>query len=218
MLATPWLPALVVVLFVGIGYAACPAKPAGDVRPHRAANPDNRRLIDSGIRQLLTGDVVLRTGADVTSYMFSQMNQRNKTYSHCGIVVVEDGYPFVYHCIGGEDNPDEKLRRDSANFWFSPVYNLGYGVVRFPFDSAELQQVVALARQYYREERRFDMSFDLATDDQLYCAEFLYKLLNRATENDSFIKPSYLFGESFVGVDNLFLNEQAQFIWQVRYK
>lgn len=150
--------------------------------------------------------------------MFTQMNQHNKTYSHCGLVVVEQGYPFIYHCIGGEDNPNEKLRRDSARFWFSPANNLGFGIVRYSLDTAAIGLAVHTARQYFLEQRRFDMDFDLETDDRLYCAEFLYKLLNRVTDNDSFIKPSRMFGYSFVGIDNLFLNAQARFICQVRYK
>src|SRR3954468_9375414 len=62
----------------------------------RQENPINARNIDSVIHLLRNGDLALRTGADATSVMLRQMNLTNKTYSHCGIVMIENGYPFVY--------------------------------------------------------------------------------------------------------------------------
>lgn len=184
----------------------------------RAASPYNRKMVDSGIHLLRTGDLVLRTGADITSFMFSQMNPREKTYSHCGIVIIEHGYPFIYHSIGGEDNPDQVLKRDSASFWFSPANNLGYGIARYTFDSLQVDALTKTVYRYAREKRKFDMDFDLRTDDRLYCAEFAYKAINQAVKDSGFISPVTLFGYRFVSVDNLFLCTHASLICQVRYK
>jgi len=185
---------------------------------NRFQNIENRRMVDSAIHLLRTGDLVLRTGADVTSYIFTQFNQTDKTYSHCGLVVIEHGYPFIYHSIGGEDNPDEKLRRDSASFWFSPANNLGFGIARFSFDSSQIASLQKTVYQYFREQRRFDMDFDLGTNDRLYCAEFVYKALNHAVGDSTFIRPVSRFGKTFVAVDNLFLNSHAKLVCQVRFK
>jgi len=184
----------------------------------RADHPGNRQLIDSGIRLLRTGDLVVRTGADMTSYMFTQFNEHNKTYSHCGIVIVEQGYPFIYHSIGGEDNPDQMVKRDSAVFWFSPVYNLGFGIVRYGISPQQTEAIVKRTRQFFNEKRKFDMSFDLLTDDRLYCAEFVYKAVNEGLGDSTFITPSKKLGYTFVGIDNLFLTPKASFICQVQYK
>lgn len=184
----------------------------------RQNNPYNQRLVDSGVGMLRTGDLVIRMGADMTSYMFSQMNQTDKTYSHCGLVVVEDGVPFVYHAIGGEDNPDQILRKDSASFWFSPANNLGFGIARLALDSSGVGALTSVIHRMYREKRKFDMDFDLRTDDRLYCAEFVYKALNQATRNSAFIKPVTVLGYTFVGVDNLFLSPHAKLVCQLRFK
>jgi hypothetical protein len=154
----------------------------------------------------------------VTSYMLSQLNLHDKTYSHCGIVMVENGYPFVYHSIGGEDNPDEYLRRDSAAFWFSARHNLGYGIVRFGLAPPQLAACSSVVSRYYRQKKKFDLDFDLRTDDKLYCAEFAYKALNEALADSSFINPYTLFGYRYVAVDNLTLNPHARFICQIQYK
>src|SRR5438046_1469374 len=55
------------------------------------------------------GDLIMRTGRDFTSETMRQLSAKDKTYSHCGIASVEHDSIFVYHSIGGEWNPDQKL-------------------------------------------------------------------------------------------------------------
>jgi hypothetical protein len=183
----------------------------------RKNNPVNIHAVDSAVRLLENGDIVVRTGNDMTSYMLRQLNHFEKTYSHCGIVLIEDGYPFVYHSIGGEDNPDQVLRRDSASFWFSPGHNLSFGIVRLD-RSAEMDSGLhKLVSRYYREKKKFDMDFDIRTDDRFYCAEFVYKSVNRAANDSNFIKPVTVMGYTFVGIDNLYLNDHARFVCRIQF-
>jgi hypothetical protein len=184
----------------------------------RTSNPRNKQAIDSAITLLRSGDLVVRTGSDVTSYMLRQMNQLDKTYSHCGLVQVENGYPFIYHSIGGEDNPDEILRRDSASFFFSPEHNTGFGIMRYKFGDEELSKLSALVSGYYQQHKKFDMDFDLRTDDRFYCAEFVYKVINQAVADSNYLKTVTFNGFRFVGVDNLFRNEHVSPVWQIEFK
>lgn len=178
----------------------------------------NKPAIDSGIALLQQGDIVLRTGNDMTSYMLSQLNPTDKTWSHCGIVLIEDGQPFIYHSIGGEDNPDQKLMRDSAFNWATPVSNLGFGILRFSLADTTVKQLTDVTRTMYAEHRMFDMDFDLATDNHLYCAEFVYKAMRQATHDTALLTPITLFGFTYFPVDRLLAPKAAQLIWQVRYK
>jgi len=184
----------------------------------RDANRWNKHVIDSAVSLLKSGNIVLRSGLGADSYLLAQMNRKNKTYSHCGIVMVEHGYPFVYHSIGGEDNPDERLRRDSAVFFFSPLHNSGLAIVQYDFDEVQQNALKNVVSQYYKERPKFDMKFDLQTDDKLYCAEFVYKAINKATRDPGYIKPTSVLGFTFVGTDDLFVNSHAHIIWQIRYK
>lgn len=181
-------------------------------------NPQNFTAIDSSIRLLRSGDLVLRTGSDAISYMLRQMNQKNKTYSHCGIVMIENGYPFVYHSIGGEDNPDETLRRDSASFFFSPAHNQRLGIARLGLSDKEVARLHGLVQQYHQAAVRFDMDFDLQTDDKLYCAEFVYKAICAATGDTQFFPLTSLFGKEYVGVDDLYENKHAEIICDYIYR
>lgn len=183
-----------------------------------ASNPANISAIDSGIHILQQGDIVVRTGNDFTSTMFCKMNQTDKTYSHCGIVMLENGYPYVYHSIGGEDNPNEVLRRDSASFWFSPAHNTGFGILRFSFTQPQADSLKQITLRYYHARKKFDMDFDLKDDNKLYCAELVYKAMNYAMNDTAFIQPSYWMGKEYVAVDNITLNSHAHLICQVKYK
>jgi hypothetical protein len=178
----------------------------------------DRRAVDSALSLLRDGDIVIRRGVGPDSYMLAEMNRDDKTWSHCGIVLMEHGYPFVYHSIGGEDNPDERLRRDSASFFFSPTRNTHIGIVRYDLGVNEQGKLDDIVRNYYRARPRFDIKFDLSTDDRLYCSEFVYKAVNAATGDSSYIKPYYRANRRMVAIDNLFLNKHARLLTSIKFK
>ena len=78
-----------------------------------------------------TGDLILRTGRDFTSETMKQLSLTDKTYSHCGIASIENDTVFVYHSIGGEWNPNQKLRKDPFEFFCNPYENRGFGIFRY---------------------------------------------------------------------------------------
>ncbi len=198
--------------------ASCGSAPRQD--PPGPASADHRNYasppLDSLAPVLLTGDLIFRTGRDMTSYMLRQLNLRDKRFSHCGLVCWEDGYPYVYHSIGGEDNPDLALRRDSLNQWISPRNNAGASVFRLRMDSLGRIAVGDQARNYYEQRIPFDMAFDLSSDDRFYCAEFVYKTLRKAGQGE--IPLSRFRGYTFVGIDDLYLHAQGDWIWELEYK
>ena len=180
-------------------------------------NPHNFKVIDSTVGLLRSGDMVLRAGSDATSYMLRQMNLKNSTYSHCGIVMIENGYPFVYHSIGGEDNPDSHLRRDSASFFFSPKTNERLGVARLDLTPAAIERLHGIVQRYYKAGVMFDMDFDLKTDDKLYCAEFVYKSVREAAQDTTLFSTTTVGTRTYVAVDNLFTSPHAQLICDYQF-
>jgi hypothetical protein len=150
--------------------------------------------------------------------MLCQLNTRDKTYSHCGIVMVENGYPFVYHSIGGEDNRDARLRRDSASFWFSPANNLGFGIARLDIPEGKDTALSRVVRRFYEERKKFDMDFDIKTDDRFYCAELVYKAVNQTMRDSQYLRPVTFLGYRFIGIDDIFLSPHARMVCQIRFK
>jgi len=174
--------------------------------------------MDSVIRLLRSGDVALRTGVDMTSIMLRGMNQRDARFSHCGIVMIEHGYPFVYHSIGGEDNPDSKLRRDSASVFFGPSESERLGIARMPLDAAQLSRLQVVTRRYFEAGIPFDMDFDLGSDDRFYCAEFVCKSFQEALEKRSFFAHSKTLNREYIGIDNITDPDHTRIICDLRYK
>jgi hypothetical protein len=178
----------------------------------------NNHAVDSVLTTLRSGDVVLRMGLGADSYLLSLINRRDKSYSHCGIVMIEDGKPLVYHCVGGEDNPDERMRSDDAKLFFTPAHNTAIALVHYEFDCHTIEKLHNVVHAYYSKRPKFDLKFDLATDDELYCSEFVSKAINNATHDTAHIPVSHVRGKTFIGIDDLFMNKHAQMQWQIKFK
>lgn len=178
----------------------------------------NEGMISKGRSLLKDGDLVLRTGNDFISLVLRRFSRVNKTYSHCGIVRKEDGKFFVYNAIGGEDNPDAKLRRESFEQFCDPAHNLGFGVFRYQLKEKELKRLDSIVDLFYNKKIPFDLKFDLKTDSSLYCAEFVYKALIRATGKPHYLPVSYIADFKYVAIDNLFLNKHTKKIYSAVFQ
>lgn len=152
-----------------------------------------------------SGDVVTRRGSDFTSECLRQINTRDKTWSHCGIASVEHDSVFVYHALGGEFNPDETIRRDYIKVFADPANNRGIGIYREELDETDTRQLLTITRQLFNNKTKFDMDFDLQTDERMYCAEFVYKAFLWSTNGRIHFDSSKIRDKVFIGVDDILL-------------
>lgn len=182
-----------------------------------AINKTQESLIKLGIQNLKDGDIVLRTGNDVISNLFAQLNKTDKTYSHCGIAFYENHSWVVYHSIGGEDNPDEKLRREPFKNFVHPQHNLGFGICRYILPKKQLDTLHKIVHTFYAAQIPFDMKFDLQSNDRLYCAEMIYKAFNKATQQTNFFTTTIHQGFEYVSTDNIFVNNKAEILCHLVY-
>ena len=173
----------------------------------------------AGIKgSIQTGDLVTRTGNDFTSQSLRSLNQTDKTYSHCGIASIEHDSVFIYHALGGDFNPDQKIRRDAIEYFAEPYSNKGIGIFRFTVADSIKQQFALVAKEFFDHGIMFDMDFDLGTDDRMYCAEFVYKSFIKASRNKLVFNHSHIKQFEFIGVDDLFLHPQCKIQAQLVYK
>lgn len=173
--------------------------------------------IDSVQKIIETGDLITRTGNDFTSQSLKTLNQRNKTYSHCGIALVKGDSVFIYHALGGEWNPNQKILRQSLLEFTDPVNNNSFGVFRFLLPKEIKQKWVAAAEDFYKKEISFDMAFNLDTNDKMYCAEYVYKCFLAADPALKF-NISHIKDFRFIGVDDLFLQEYCRPVTEINYR
>ncbi len=188
------------------------------------------------------GDLIVRTGNDYISGILIELNFKDKTYSHCGMAFTDSGRIYVYHNMAGDFNPDEKMRRDLLDSFCNPVNNYGFGIYRYNMDTAALENLKNIFLVHYKNRLPFDMSFDLGTDDKMYCAELVAKSLYRATSGriqiqaggmnkkimDKYLKRALdtrifksdkeAYALEYISLDNLYLNPHCKEIKQVTYK
>lgn len=205
------------MLFAGRLYLAEQRKESLRKAKAPAADVRNVRKMDSLISLLHTGDVVLRMGTGTFSRTFAEFNRRDKSYSHCGIVMEENGKLFIYHCTGGGSDTSRCIKRETAAHFFSPVYSTAAAIARYPFEDTTITALKKAIQDRIGQRPAFDTYFDLATDDRLYCTEFVYKVIIQATADSAYLPVSHIPAGVFIGTDDLFLNTHARLIGQVRY-
>ncbi len=164
------------------------------------------------------GDLITRTGNDFASETFRSFNRYDKTYSHCGIASIEHDSVFVYHALGGEFNPDEKIRRDALELFATPYGNRGIGIFRYPLNDNETKELLTTVKKWFDAGIMFDMKFDLATNDRMYCAEFVSKSYAKGTHDKLHFACSRIKDFEFIGVDNLFLHPLCHEVKRAVYK
>ncbi|HSC53414.1 MAG TPA: YiiX/YebB-like N1pC/P60 family cysteine hydrolase [Phnomibacter sp.] len=166
--------------------------------------------------QVESGDIILRLGSDITSEMFRQMNKTDQRFSHAGIASIEQDSIFVYHAIGGEFNPDQKIKREPIYSFGHPADNKSLAIIRTKKPMKQRREIAARARSLYLQGIPFDMKFDYSTEDRLYCSEFVAKCIVRAVQDSSWLHFTHTGPLKFVAVDNLLLASimQQQMSWQ----
>ena len=169
-------------------------------------------------RIIKTGDLVLRTGNDFTSQSLRSLNQRDQTYSHCGIASLENDSLFIYHSLGGEWNPDQRIRRDPLLVFAEPYSNKGIGVYRFDLSEKDISNLMVTVKKLHDAGIMFDMKFDLKSNDRMYCAEFVYKSFVMSMAGKLRFRTSHIGTFEFVGVDDLFLEPHCREQKKILYK
>ena len=139
------------------------------------------KLMNTVKDSIRDGDLVLRCGNDFISESLSDFSQTEKLYSHSGVAIMDNGTMYIYSNMAGDINPDEIMRRDMVDSFITPVHNVAVGIYRYDITTTELEKLRNIIHEHYINKLQFDMNFDLATDDKMYCAEMIAKAVESAT-------------------------------------
>jgi hypothetical protein len=193
-------------------------------------------MIEDASSRLKEGDLVVRMHRDPSSQFIKYFNHKDKNYSHSGIVLYEHGYPFVYHMINGDENPDQKMRRDSLKQFCSPRRNAAFAIYRYTMSAEEISKLKGLVHDWYDKRIRFDSVFSLKSDDRMYCSEMISKGVLAATDKRIQIEPiqlsmveasfltaythlpiSYTNQLPIIAIDALYINQYCRLIKKYQY-
>jgi hypothetical protein len=193
-------------------------------------------MIENGESLLREGDLVVRLNRDPSSRFIKNFNRHDKSYSHSGIVLMEHGYPYVFHIIDGEENPGGKMRMDSLRWFGNPTKNIAYGIFRYDMTATEIKRLKEIVHTWFVNGVKFDNTFNLTSDDKLYCSEMISKALTEATAKRIGFEPtklttaeaalfsaythlpfSYTSHLSIVSIDELYVNPFCHLIKEYKY-
>jgi len=176
-----------------------------------------QQRLDS-IRTLIkSGDIILRNGTDEVSRTARSFNRIDTSFSHCGIVLLENDTLFVYHALGGSYNPSQKLRRDPIDNFCLPPDADRFAIYRYELQPRQYDSLKNIVRGYYTAGLRFDLYFNFLTDDRMYCSEFVFKCLDRSLSgalSETIKARAWPFG---ISPDDLYLNDRCKLIKRIDY-
>ena len=143
----------------------------------KARIPGNKALASIVFRD---GDLIFRRGRSVESFAV-YLADRDHDYSHIGVVVMEQGKPFVIHAVPGESaGKTSRVSKEPVNSFLDGSKASHWAVYRSRFTSTELRRIAAKASEFFRQKIEFDNDYDLATDSHLYCTELVLKAYQAA--------------------------------------
>ena len=164
-----------------------------------------------------SGDIVFRLGHGFMSESLRKFSLKDSRYSHAGMISVENGRPVVYHLLGGESSASVIKRESLENFW-SKDEAASFAVYRTSLSEARKKSVDSLNQYYFGIKLPYDSRFDLTTDSAMYCTEYVYKVLSKATEGNIFISSSILSEYTYIACDDIYLSLSMHKVFSFAYE
>lgn len=214
-------------------------KPAHPENKQQDLNPDVKRenlhLVNTAKQLLEDGYLVTRSDDDIESLTLQNFSRREQVYSHSGIAFRENNEFVIYNAMGGTENPGAAFRRDLFDSFVNPSEKTGFAIFKYQLSGVEIENLHRLLKINYTKKTPFDISFNLKTNDSLYCSEMIYKGLKTATDNRVILPSSvienfrpkvmgyklnkvFIKKFEFIGIDDLYLNPFCKEITRVKYK
>jgi len=230
---------LISILLISSGIYSCISNSRNQelrsATTRECVDPD--AMINEGQALVKEGDLVARLNGDPTSQYIRNFNRSDKSYSHAGIVLFENGHPCVYHIVNGEESPKGEMKKVSLSRFCDPRKNTAFGIFRYKLAASETKSLKNLILEWYAKGVRFDSTFNLTTDDRMYCSEMIGKALAKATDNKILIETTklttteaklfsvyahlpfnYTSKLRIVSIDNLYKNPSCYLIKEFNYK
>ena len=186
-----------------------------------------------------TGDLLVRLNDDVISDRVRFINEKDKTYSHTGLVIERNNEKYVAH-ISPEPGLGDTIQYIPIDSFINPVKNIKCAMYRYEMSNNEKQKMAFIIDSFKTAGIRFDPVYELTSDDKLYCSEMISKALKQATNNrivcrettvpknmqkavvmffkTQKISPKQASLQKIMTIDNLYLREDCTMLMQFQLK
>ena len=86
----------------------------------------------------------------------------------------------------------DTIRYEIIDSFLNTRTNLKCALYRYDLSDSEKINVEAEFNKYHNKKVHFDKTYELKTDDKLYCSEMIYKVLKKVTNDRIIIEQSYI--------------------------
>ena len=177
----------------------------------------NPSTVTPKIDLLHSGDIIFRDGKSFISQAFKQFSRKDPRFSHAGIIHIQNGEAYVFHCIGGEGSKDNRMRKEKLLSFCSSADVNAYAIFRPNLEASKIQAIDSIAGLYFDQGIEFDSKFDLTEENKMYCTEMIYNAFKTVLKNENFIPLTEVAGLSYVSCDNIFLQPQLNEYYSYSY-
>lgn len=149
--------------------------------------------------ELEPGDVIVRKGHGFWTQFFINASNREKRFSHVGIVVETNANPGIVHSEGDDFTGIGCVKVDTWQSFFSAADECA--VFRYENDTNVSARIVTKAKAMIGVP--FDPLFDMSNTNRLYCSEFVRLAVNSAA-GEEVVGFSKLCGRSVVTIEDIY--------------
>ena len=178
-------------IFIILFFAACGQNDNQTAAKPLSASQKIALRIDSLKQIALDGDLIVRLTDDLVSEQVKLINEKDKSYSHAGIIYKINDTLKVYNISPDSADKDE-IKLQPLDSFINPEKNLSCALYRYVLSGIEIHSLKNTLDSFRSKNVTFDWQYNLATDNKMYCAELIDKSLAIATNNRVTIKQTYI--------------------------
>lgn len=165
-------------------------------------NPKEPPIYDLSLAQ--NGDIIYRLGSGLFSDYFKDFSQRDKKFSHVGIIykTALNDTLFVIHAEADDFSGIGFVKKEPVSFFLDDVRN--WAIYRLKTNDIICQKVSDYAFQYQEKKIPFDTAFDTQDSSAFYCTELVAHCVNNAFQKKVIEPNTVVKNKAYFAIDDTY--------------
>ncbi|QIK53022.1 hypothetical protein G7051_01110 [Dysgonomonas sp. HDW5B] len=170
---------------------------------------ENSSSSEWDLKEFRNGDIIYRHGNGFFSDYFRKSSNREKLYSHGGIIAIDNNSEvYVIHAEASELTGVGGVRKESLNVFLKDIST--WAVYRLDTTQTVRDSIVYVATQYLNKETPFDLDFDNTSDDKVYCTELIALSINKSTHRNLIKATGSIRNKPYFAIDDTYLIKEMK--------
>lgn len=173
---------IIIVFLILLSITSC-----SDTNRTNDAKIVQKKILSNIIEKGKTGDIVLKNGYGLVSKAIVKLLDERIPISHCGILMKDDKSNsfYIIHSVAKQVSDRDGVQKISLKKFINDVNPKDFYLLRYKENEKDF--ISREAKCYLSNKTPFDHKYDLYSNEELYCSEFIYKIFFSEKGIDSFI-------------------------------